>query len=141
MVVMVDPAPRNSCSACRRPTDLYGNKDVRTGWKGWCCICNGQWHLQQAEKLKAKIECHFKEVSSTNVLVSSDIASLIACYIACPENEVHLIRRAHATAAQIYWGFDSDAYMDNEDSSGVSHFSLEFREGYFEQMMFMNYGI
>ena len=103
VVIMESPLP-NSCSACGRGTDLTGNIDIRTGWRGWCCICNAEWHLQEAQVLKAKIECYLKEVSSTNVFVSSDIASLIARYVACPEYELRLIREAHATAAQILLG-------------------------------------
>ena len=125
VVIMESPLP-NSCSSCGRRTDLTGNIDVRTGWRGWCCICNAQWHLQQAQVLKAKTECYLKEVSSTNVFVSSGIASVIACYIACPEYERDLVRRAHVTAAQIYWTTDPDANTDDEDSSGVCHFNLEF---------------
>ena len=115
MVVIMEPPLPNSCSACGRRTDLYGNIDVRTGWRGWCCICNAEWHLQQAQVLKAKTECYLKEVSSTNVFVSSGIASLIACYIACPEYELRLIGRAQVTAEQIYWAMNPDAYTDEED--------------------------
>ena len=128
-------APTTYCSACGRPSHLYGNRDVRTGWEGWCSVCNGHWHLQKAKVLKAKIECHLKEVSSTHVFVSSGIASVIACYIACPEYERDLVRRAHVTAAQIYWTTDPDAYTDDEDSSGVCHFNLEFTKDYWQQMM------
>ena len=128
-------APTTYCNACGRPSHLYGNRDVRTGWEGWCSVCNGHWHLQKAKVLKAEIECHLKEVSSTHVFVSSGIASVIACYIACPEYERDLVRRAHVTAAQIYWTTDPDANTDDEDSSGVCHFNLEFTNGYFEQMM------
>ena len=71
--------------------------DDRTGWVGWCRICNGQWHLQKAKVLKEKTEIYLKEVSSTNVFVVSGIASSIACYIACPEYELRLIRRAQVT--------------------------------------------
>ena len=101
IVVMMEPAPPTFCSACGRFSNLYGKEDVRTGWIGWCYICNGQWHYSRAIVLKAKTEFHLKALSSTNVFVSSDIASLIARYVACPEYELRLIREAHATAAQI----------------------------------------
>ena len=64
MVVIMEPALPNSCSACGRRTDLYGNIGVRTGWRGWCCICNAEWHLQQAQVLKAKTECCLKGAGS-----------------------------------------------------------------------------
>ena len=48
VVIMESPLP-NSCSACGRRTDLTGNIDIRTGWRGWCCICNAEWHLQEAQ--------------------------------------------------------------------------------------------
>ena len=135
MVVMMELAPTTYCSACGRPSHLYGNRDVRTGWEGWCSVCNGHWHLQKAKVLKAKIECHLKEVSSTHVFVSSGIASVIACYIACPEYERDLVRRAHVTAAQIYLTTDPDDNTDDEDSSGVCHFNLDFTNDFWEQMM------
>ena len=115
----IESAPRYCCSACGRLPNFYGNMDDRTGWVGWCRICNGQWHLQKAKVLKEKTEIYLKEVSSTNVFMLGGIASLIACYIACPEYELRLIRRAHVTAAQIYWTTDRDAYTDDEDSSCV----------------------
>ena len=85
------------CSVCGRPPNLYGNLDIRTGWEGWCSICNAHWHLQKAKVLREKTESYLKEVASTNVFVVSGIASSIACYIACPEYELRLIRRAQVT--------------------------------------------
>ena len=134
VVIMESPLP-NSCSSCGRRTDLTGNIDVRTGWRGWCCICNAEWHLEEAQVVKAKTECYLKEVSSTNVFVVSGIASSIACYIACPEYERDLVRRAHVTAAQIYLTTDPDDNTDDEDSSGVCHFNLDFTKDFWQQMM------
>ena len=32
------------CSQCHRPAFLFGSIDERTGWRGWCVICNWHWH-------------------------------------------------------------------------------------------------
>ena len=115
---MRDPLP-DECSVCDLRTDLYGNIDERTGWIGWCFVCNAQWHLEEAQMLKAKTECYLKEVSSTNVFMLGGIASLIACYIACPEYELLLLRSAQLNAVHIYLTMDPDAYTDEEDSPYV----------------------
>ena len=36
------------CSKCNRPASLFGSIDVRTGWRGWCDICNWHWHHPEA---------------------------------------------------------------------------------------------
>ena len=112
---MCDPLP-DECSVCDLRTDLYGNIDERTGWIGWCFVCNAQWHLEEAQIVKAKTECYLKEVSSTNVFMLGGIASLIACYIACPEYELRLLRSAQLNAEHIYLTMDPGAFMEEEDS-------------------------
>ena len=32
------------CHRCGRCSNLFGNRDVETGWEGWCLICNADWH-------------------------------------------------------------------------------------------------
>ena len=32
------------CHRCGRCSNLFGNRDVETGWYGWCLICNADWH-------------------------------------------------------------------------------------------------
>ena len=36
------------CSKCNRPAALFGSFDERTGWRGWCDICNWHWHHPDA---------------------------------------------------------------------------------------------
>ena len=39
------------CSKCNRPASLFaefGRIDKRTGWRGWCDICNWHWHHPEA---------------------------------------------------------------------------------------------
>ena len=111
MAVSIEPPLPNSCSACGRWMEFTGDIDVRTGWRGWCCICNAEWHLEEAQVVKAKTECYLKEVCSTNVFVSSGIASVIACYIACPEYERDLVRMAKIR----FIFYCRDAYTGEED--------------------------
>ena len=33
-----------NCALCRRPRRMYGIRDPRTGWEGWCGLCNWHWH-------------------------------------------------------------------------------------------------
>ena len=37
------------CQLCRRPRQLYGNRDPETGWVGWCSICNWQRRFGNVE--------------------------------------------------------------------------------------------
>ena len=37
------------CERCRRPAFLFGFCDIRTGWQGWCGVCNTKWHISVAE--------------------------------------------------------------------------------------------
>ena len=32
------------CHRCGRPSNLFGDRDVKTGWTGWCKVCNADWH-------------------------------------------------------------------------------------------------
>ena len=32
------------CHRCGRPSNLVGDIDVKTGWTGWCKVCNADWH-------------------------------------------------------------------------------------------------
>ena len=39
------------CSLCHRPVMLYGNRDPRSGWVGWCRICLFHWRYPSARQL------------------------------------------------------------------------------------------
>ena len=32
------------CMRCERRTQIFGDRDPETGWRGWCVICNTVWH-------------------------------------------------------------------------------------------------
>ena len=32
------------CRRCGRPSSLFGSTDRKTGWRGWCFVCNWKWH-------------------------------------------------------------------------------------------------
>ena len=40
------------CLICERPSALFGNRDVDTGWMGWCDICNLRWHSTECTRLE-----------------------------------------------------------------------------------------
>ena len=33
------------CQRCHRPARFFGNRDIETGWEGWCLICNWVWRF------------------------------------------------------------------------------------------------
>ena len=33
------------CSRCNRRCNLFGSRDVETGWEGWCSVCNSEWKM------------------------------------------------------------------------------------------------
>ena len=41
--VTVTAGGARRCDRCWRPLFLYGNRDVETGWEGWCLVCNWMW--------------------------------------------------------------------------------------------------
>ena len=42
------------CHRCGRPANLFGSRDVETGWEGWCKVCNADWHYH---KVVSSIRC------------------------------------------------------------------------------------
>ena len=44
----VAPTRIRCCFQCGRPSALFGSRDSRTGWVGWCRICNWHWHYADA---------------------------------------------------------------------------------------------
>ena len=32
------------CRRCGRRSQLFGDFDIRTGWAGWCMMCNEEWY-------------------------------------------------------------------------------------------------
>ena len=77
--------------------------DIRTGWEGWCSICNAHWHLQKAKVLQANTEGQLKQVSRRNVFQSTVIVSVISSYVVSTECEVRLMQTMRVKAAEIYW--------------------------------------
>ena len=37
------------CNRCRRRAQLFGSRDIETGWEGWCQVCNAEWAWQRLE--------------------------------------------------------------------------------------------
>ena len=129
------------CSVCGRPQNLYGNMDIRTGWEGWCSICNAHWHFQEAKVLQAKTEGQLKQVSRRSVFQSTVIVSVISSYVVSPECEVRLMQTMRVKAAEIYWsrqfclkyirirehdGGEREADTDDEENHGACNCDLDF---------------
>ena len=115
--------------------------DIRTGWEGWCSICNAHWHFQQANALQAKTEGQLKQVSRRSVFQSTVIVSVISSYVVSPECEVRLMQTMRVKAAEIYWcrqfclksmrirehdGGERDADTDDEENHGACNCDLDF---------------
>ena len=115
--------------------------DIRTGWEGWCSICNAHWHFQQANVLQAKTEGQLKQVSRRSVFQSTVIVSVISSYVVSPECEVRLMQTMRVKAAEIYWcrqfclksmrirehdGGERDADTDDEENHGACNCDLDF---------------
>ena len=124
MAVSMEPPLPNSCSACGRGTDLTGNVDIRTGWRGWCCICNAEWHLQeaQAQSLHAN-----PFLPGDKVFVSSytwrqwfeaTVVEPIYCERVTVEFSPHPNMRARKHVPWWSWGIIRKA--DNMDAKGVA---------------------
>ena len=45
---------RRFCHQCGRPANLFGSRDIETGWEGWCTVCNADWHYH---KVVSPIRC------------------------------------------------------------------------------------
>ena len=43
--------PYRKCQRCWRPAFLYGNRDVETGWEGWCLVCNWMWRYGELKQI------------------------------------------------------------------------------------------
>ena len=39
------------CDRYWRPLFLYGNRDVETGWEGWCLVCNWMWRYGELKQI------------------------------------------------------------------------------------------
>ena len=37
------------CRRCGRRAQLFGLRDIETGWEGWCDVCNAEWRWQRSE--------------------------------------------------------------------------------------------
>ena len=35
------------CRRCGRRAQLFGSRDIETGWEGWCRVCNAEWRWQR----------------------------------------------------------------------------------------------
>ena len=35
------------CIRCQNRSDIFGDRDIETGWHGYCCECNAQWRACQ----------------------------------------------------------------------------------------------
>jgi hypothetical protein len=45
--------PFSSCLVCGRPSFLFGNRDVESGWVGWCLVCNWRWRFAELRRVHA----------------------------------------------------------------------------------------
>ena len=61
MSTLLEPSlfvwPYRKCQRCCRPAFLYGiaflygNRDVETGWEGWCSVCNWMWRFGELKQI------------------------------------------------------------------------------------------
>ena len=71
---------RSRCRRCRRRTQLFGSRDIETGWEGWCRVCNAEWAWQRSES--ACSHCNRLWYTSSPFLLALGLnlnASLVIC--------------------------------------------------------------
>lgn len=39
------------CSRCERSCEIFGWRDTKTGWQGWCAICNSVWRCWKLNRI------------------------------------------------------------------------------------------
>ena len=90
--MMSSTIPR--CNQCSRLTCWWGDYDPKTGWMGWCNICNAKWHWSEDAEPKiselVKLE-----------LVPESIVSIIYGYLA--EDLAIIIKRLQEEAQRCAW--------------------------------------
>ena len=84
--MMSNTIPR--CNQCSRLTCWWGDYDPKTGWMGWCNICNAKWHDEDA----------IRKISELGIkdLVPESIVSIIYGYLA--EDLAIIIKRLQEEA-------------------------------------------
>ena len=92
--MMSSTIPR--CNQCSRLTRWWGDYDPKTGWMGWCNICNAKWHW--SEDAEPKIS-----ELVTLELVHESIVSIIYGYLA--EDLAITIERVQRKAQLSAWEY------------------------------------
>ena len=135
------------CEMCGRPARLYGRLDIRTGWEGWCVVCNGRWHFDRVKKqlmgqAKGRVQCTSKKSVRAMTLKRASIMAAIMSFLGFADLELQRIQKVHLDAARKYWyrqfcllririvepngevrGVDSD---DEDPETGVCRSELTF---------------
>ena len=77
--MMSNTIPR--CNQCSRLTCWWGDYDPKTGWMGWCRICNAKWHSEDAirkiSELVTQELVHESNVNITYGYLAEDLAIII----------------------------------------------------------------
>ena len=92
------------CMRCSRRCNLFGSRDLETGWEGWCTVCNAEWlaHFvisscrccSRAFSIVAPSFCGFG--------ITGDIAEWLTSYLWVEPALIHrLTMRKHKRALQI----------------------------------------
>lgn len=64
------------CSVCSNRSQIFGSRDIQTGWQGWCMECNARWYTCQFNHLIRACSRRFS-VHLLNELVGSPVVSLV----------------------------------------------------------------
>ena len=69
------------CNICGFPRKMYGCRDVRTGWEGWCRVCNWHWRhssdVARARRVAASWRTGTREISLPQTIVQRAIMSYL----------------------------------------------------------------
>ena len=120
------------CDRCGRLNGFYGQRDVETGWVGWCSVCNWWWWFRETpRKIKLGLCEH----------VASDVKTIQVTITSFLRGTLHEIKRI---AILEYWrvillgsprvtwiccaetGYTREADSDDEDEDGVFPKDLDY---------------
>ena len=108
------------CRRCGRRSQLFGDRDVTTGWTGWCGVCSAQWNswFQLRSCRRCSRTCSVKSPVFTAFGLGRHVALLVDSFVFADSflveaNVLYRHRRSLAilewTCARINWWLADDS--------------------------------